>query len=158
MITKHQLYEDFQGYNAYQIQDADRIIRERIVKLLDTMLYKIIHCSDKARNDGREKLLSIVDTIRRRTERIKEEVENKSLSYISPELKMNITHVDEKKLKNIDFKLENLLAQCNEITEMITCKETELYIIGHFTSINSVLREFEEQFRERTIALKKEVR
>jgi hypothetical protein len=158
MTNDTDLYNDFNGYNAYPLKEAEKIIRSRFGERIETLIAKIHECVNKAKGKGKLKLLSEVEKVRRRITRMKKVIDERDLVYVAPYLKDKITRVDEEKLKSVDYRVAELISMSEEIVEEITCGETDVHILDKFKQISDYFREMENKCHERSLLLKKDVK
>jgi len=150
------IYRDFKGYNAYPVQEAEKIIRSRFGERIDALLEKINDCVAKAKSERRLKTLSEVEKARRRIVRMKNIIEERKMIFVAHYLKEQITAVDEEKLKIIDYRVAELIGMSETIISEIACGETDLHIIDKFTKISECFREMENRCHERALLLRRD--
>jgi hypothetical protein len=157
MSIDSNIYGDFKGYNAYQISDAEKIIRRRHSDNFSRLIEKIEECEKKARDQRQLKILEGILTIKNRMVRMKRDLDERDAIYMTFSMKERLAQVDEERLKKIDFHVVELMAQCEQIMETFTCSETDMHIIEKFATINDHLRKMEEQCHDRMKVFRKEV-
>ncbi len=157
MKDKIDIYKDFDGYNAYPLVEAERIIRGRILYEFSKLLEKLEGCVEKAKRMRLIKILEHIIAVKSRMERMKKQIKERDNIFVPVYLKARIAHVDEEKLKTIDFRLVELIAMSKEILESLSCAEADTHIIDKFTRINEILREMENNCHSRALILKKEI-
>jgi hypothetical protein len=158
MANDTDLYNNFNGYNAYPLKEAEKIIRARFGERIEALIAKIHECVNKAKGEGRLKLLSEVEKVRRRITRMKKVIDERDLVFVAPYLKDKITSVDEEKLKSVDYRVAELISMSEKIVEDITCGETDVHILDKFKQISDYFREMENRCHERSLLLKKDVK
>lgn len=146
----------FDGYAKMSLLDADRKVRDVLVGRLDELLGKVHECSLKARNEGREKLLSEIDTIERRLSRLRDMTAFHECSYIPPYMKQGIASVDTKSLNEIECRLEAFIDEAWGMISDLSCAEKDLKIIAKLSAINGTLRNYESELNTRGMMLKQE--
>ncbi len=157
MSIDSNIYDDFKGYNAYQISDAEKIIRRRHSNNFSRLIEKIAECEKKARDQRQIKILESILSIKNRMVRMKKDVDGRDAIFMTFSMKERLAQVDEQRLKQVDFHVVELMSQCEQIMETLTCSETDMHIIEKFSTINDRLREMEEQCHDRMKVFKKEV-
>jgi hypothetical protein len=158
MATETDLYNNFNGYNAYPLKDAEKIIRNRFGERIETLITKINECINKAKGEGRLKLLSEVEKVRKRITRMKKMIDERDLVFVAPYLKDKITRVDEEKLKSVDYRVAELISMSENTIEEISCGETDVHILDKFKKISEYFREMENRCHERSLLLKKDMK
>ena len=157
MNSKTDIYKDFNGYNAYPLQEAEKIIRSRLLDDFSTLIEKVEGCVEKARSMRLLKILEHILAVKKRMERMKSEMKERDTIFVPIYLKARIAHVDEEKLKTIDFRLIELIDMSRAIIDELSCVEGDTHIIDKFTRINDYLREMENRCHSRALLLKKEI-
>lgn len=157
MGEKPDIYKDFKGYNAYPLMDAERIIRKRILREFDKLIQQIEGCEKKARDMRMIWILEHITVLLRRMQRMKKEIKERDEVFVPVYLKSRIAHLDEEKLKQIDYGLVELIARSRDIIDTMSCAETDTHITRKFSSINDHLRDMEALCHQRALILKKEV-
>ncbi|OHD69964.1 MAG: hypothetical protein A2W19_02810 [Spirochaetes bacterium RBG_16_49_21] len=157
MSIDSKIYDDFKGYNAYQIGDAEKIIRHRHSKNFSSLIEKIEGCEAKARDQRQIKILERILSVKNRMARMKKEVDERDAVFMTFHLKERLAQVDEEKLREIDFHVVDLMSHCEQILDSLTCSETDMHIIEKFSSINEYLREMEEHCHDRMKVFRKEI-
>lgn len=155
MISREELYNSFNGYNAYPLVEADRIIRYRFRDMCGELLDIVNKCYNKSKETGREKVQANIEPVRSRLTRIKKEIEERDLSYVPPFIKEGITGVDEKELSDIDHAIADIFNTAFSAMNELSCDEEYANIVQRFTRFNSLLRDLEEKCHVRMKALKK---
>jgi hypothetical protein len=158
MATATDLYNDFNGYNAYPLKEAEKIIRSRFGERIEALIMKINECTKKAKGEGRLKLLSEVEKVRKRITRMKKIIDERDLVFVAPYLKDKITRLDEEKLKSVDYRVAELISMSENIIEAISCGETDIHILDKFKMISEYFREMENRCHERSLLLKKDMK
>lgn len=156
MQTPLKLYENFEGYNAYPLQEAEKIIRSQIGKKVRSMREEVDKCLNLAKEHGREKLISEILALEKRIDRLIGQIEERDRIYVPAYLKERITRVDEEQLEQIDSRVEDILNSCDEIIQQLTCAETDMHVVDRFTDINNKLRQMENLCHERSKLLVKD--
>jgi hypothetical protein len=157
MSIDSNIYGDFKGYNAYQVSDAEKIIRRRHSNNFSRLIQKIEECEKKAKEQRQLKILERILTIKNRMVRMQRDLDERDAVPMTFSMKERLAHVDEERLKKIDFRVVELMSQCEQIMETLTCSETDMHIIEKFSTINDRLRELDEQCHERMKVLRKEI-
>lgn len=155
MIAKGELYNNFDGYNAYPLVDADRIIRYRFRDMCGELLDLVNQCYIKSKETGREKIQANIEPVRSRIARIKKEIEERELSYVPPYIKEGITGIDENAISEIDHAVAGIFNTAFSAMSELSCDEEYTNIIQRFTQINSLLRDLENKCHERMRVLKR---
>ncbi|HOO71652.1 MAG TPA: hypothetical protein PK926_07810 [Spirochaetota bacterium] len=155
-MAMNDLYQDFPGYKAGSLVEADRFIRHRFVEICSDVLARVNRCYDQSREKGKLKLASEIEQVKRRLAKLEREIEERELSYLPPFLKEGIASVDHEKLSDVDHAIYDVFQKCTRNLEGLTCHEQDMHIIDRFTSINSLLREIEGKCHERMKLLKME--
>ncbi len=158
MVTEKLGLAGFDGYAKMSLLDADRKVREVLAGRLDDLLGKVHECSVKARNDGREKLLSEIDTFERRLTRLREMTVFHEGSYVPPYMKQGIARVDTKSLNEIDGRLEALIDEAYGMISDLSCAEKDLKVIAKLSAISGTLRNYESELNVRSMMLKQELK
>ncbi|GEM_PF-427033 len=158
MVAVTRIHQDFDGYAAGSIETAERYVRERIGELVNGLAAKIRHCSVKARENGRIKLLSEIEPLRNRIEKIQRRMTESESIYFPPHIRQGMAKVDDAAVRECDRKIEMSLNSCSEIADSLTCAESDTHIIERFSAMAGYLRKFETLYAERRMALKKEKR
>jgi len=156
MPAQLKLYEDFEGYNAYPLQDAEKMIRTKIGKQVRIMRDEVDKCLSNAKEHGKEKLISEILTLEKRIDRMITQIEERDRIYVPAYLRERITQLDEEKLEEIDSRVENILNTCEATIQQLSCAETDMHIIDRFTEINKNLRQMENLCHERSKLLVKD--
>ncbi len=158
MVTGKPVRSGFDGYEKLSLGDADKIVRQMLENKLADLADKVHACSEKARSEGREKLLSEVETIARRLVRIREMTAFHEGSYMSPYLKEKILKVDADSLNQADGRLEGLIEDAISLITELSCAEKDLYIISKFSSMSTILRNYEAELAGRNKLLRQELK
>ncbi len=156
MQASLKLYENFEGYNAYPLQESEKMIRSQIGKKVRSMREEVDKCLNLAREHGREKLISELFTLEKRLDRLIGQIEERDRIYVPAYLKEHITRVDEEKLEHVDGRVEDILNACDEIIQQLSCAETDMHVVDRFTDVNNKLRQMENLCHERSKLLVKE--
>ena len=157
MSINSNIYDDFDGYNAYQIADAEKVIRQRHSANFSTLIEKIEGCEKKARDQMQIKILEKILAVKNRMTRMKKEVDERDAVFMTFNLKEKLARVDEEKLREVDFRVVDLMLKSEQILDSLTCAEKDMHIIEKFTTVNTHLREMEEQCHERMKVFRKEI-
>ena len=157
MKSEINIYKDFNGYNAYPLAEAERIIRGRILTEFSKLIKQIEGCEEKARSMRLIKILQQIVTVKNRMERMKKDIKERDNIFVPAYLKERIARVDEEKLKVVDSRLIELINLNKEILESLSCAEVDTHITDKFTTINENLREMENNCHSRALLLKKEI-
>ncbi len=158
MATETDLYNNFNGYNAYPLKDAEKIIRDRFGERIEALIMKINECINKAKGEGRLKLLSEVEKLRKRITRMKKIIDERDLVFVAPYLKDRISRLDEEKLKSVDYRVAELISMSENTIEAISCGETDIHLLDKFKKISEYFREMENRCHERSLLLKKDMK
>jgi len=158
MLTGKPGSVEFDGYARLSLWDADRMVREFLVGRLENLTGKVRECSEKARAQGREKLLSEIDTIERRLSRIRDLTVYREGSYVPPYMKQGISRADTQSLNETDGRLEALIDEAFAMISDLSCSEKDLYIIDKLSAISGVMRSFESDLNSRSRLLKREAK
>jgi hypothetical protein len=158
MVTEKQGLAGFDGYAKLSLLDADRKVRDVLAGRLSDLKAKVHECSQKARSEGREKLLSEIDTIERRLSRLRDMTAFHEGSYIPPYTKQGISRIDTKSLNDIDGRLETLIEDAYGMISDLSCAEKDLNIIAKLSAISGILRNYESELNARSILLKQELK
>ena len=146
-MNESMLYDDFKGYNEYPAGEGEEIIRNRLSALFEKIIKKNEECLVKAKEMGMEKIMSRVLQVRTRTERMKKEMDHK---FIGSEFNFDkISPSEEEELRETDLSLEKYILQAYAVIEPMTCLETDMHIVEHFTEISNCLREIEHLCQKR---------
>ncbi len=157
MVTGKPGRSEFDGYDNLSLMDADKLVRHLLEEKLEGLAEKVHSCSEKARETGREKLLSEMETISRRLTRIKEMTAFKEGSYVPPFLKEKILKADTDSLKKIDNRLMGLIDEALSLITELSCSEQDLYIITKLSGMSTLLRNYEAELAGRNKLLKQEI-
>ena len=149
MASHEDFYRGFNGYNAYPLREAEKIIRERLTSRCDKLIEEIDGCYEKSRESGRLKIASNIEAVRKRLIKLKKDIEEKEATYISPYVKEGISKVDEKRITEVDLAIVDILDECLESVTVLSCNEEDMHIIDRFTGMNSRIRQLEEKCHER---------
>ncbi len=147
------IHHDFDGYGAHPLSQGERLIRERMLECLNGLRERNELCLSRAREEGREKLMSQIMTVKRRLERISEDI-RESGSGMQYRLE-RISAGDERALRQKDQRIADIIAGCSGIIDALSCSETDMHIIDRYSRIMSDLGEVENLFHERWKLLKK---
>lgn len=146
-MNESMLYNNFNGYNEYPAGEGEELIRIRLSEQFDKIVKKNEECLLKAKDLGMEKIMSRVLQIKTRTERMKKEMDHK---FIGGEYKFDkLSSEEEDELRETDLSLEKYILQAYAVIEPMTCLETDLHIVEHFTEMSNHLREIEHLFQKR---------
>jgi len=157
MKSKPNIYKDFNGYNACPLDEAEKIIRGRLLNDFSTLIEKVEGCVENAKNMRLIKILEHILAVKKRMERMESEMKERDNIFVPVYLKARIAQVDEEKLKTVDFRLIELIDMNREILDELSCAEADIHIIDKFTRINENLREMENHCHSRSLLLKKEI-
>lgn len=157
MKKKINIYKGFKGYNAYPLVEAEKIIRGRISDEFSKLIEKVDGCVEKSKSQRLIKILEHILAVKKRMERMKNEIKERDNLFVPVYLKARIAHLDEEKLKEVDFRLMELIETNMELIESLTCAEGDTHITDKFTRVNENLREMENKCHARALLLKKEV-
>jgi len=157
MKKKIDIYKGFKGYNAYPLTEAEKMIRCRIADEFSELVEMVDGCVEKSKRMRLVKILEHILAVKKRVERMKKEIKDRDNLFVPVYLKARIAHLDEEKLKDVDFRLMELIEMNKEIIESLTCAEGDIHIIDKFTRVNENLREMENKCHARALLLKKEV-
>ena len=76
-MAMNDLYHDFSGYKAGSLVEADRFIRNRFVEICSDILGKVNSCYDQSREQGKLKLASEIEQVKRRLAKLEREIEER---------------------------------------------------------------------------------
>lgn len=152
-MNTSKIHQDFKGYSGYPLSEGEKLIRDRLIACLDALGGKNELCLSKALSSGREKLLSEIETLKKRLERIRDEMK-RAAGGVQYKFEV-ISAADETRARDIDSRIEDILFQCAGIFEVLTCSETDTHILDRYTLISENLREIERLFHERLKIFKK---
>jgi hypothetical protein len=156
-MKKSDIYKDFKGYNAYPLIEAERIVRGRILQEFNQLIQLLEGCEKKAKDMRLIWILEHITALMRRMQRMKKEIEERDEVFVPVYLKSRLAHLDEEKLKEIDFRLVELISSSMETIGSMSCAETDTRINEKFSGISDNLREMESLCHQRALILKKEV-
>lgn len=156
-MKKTDIYKDFKGYNAYPLIEAEKIIRTRILDAFNVLVGQLDGCEQKATSMRMLWILEHITVLKRRMERMRNQIKARDEIFIPVYLKARIAHVDEEKLKEIDHRLMELVSMSMDIVDSLSCAEIDASISDKFNQISNHLREMESNCHERALILKKEV-
>lgn len=141
------IHNDFKGYHGYPLAESERIIRERIIECMNHIHEKNEHCLARVRAVGKEKLLSEIESLKKRIETIQGYMVNagRGARYTFEKLPAE----REARLRELDTKLWDLLSQCAGILDRLSCSETDVHVIEHYTRMSAHLHEIDRAFHER---------
>jgi hypothetical protein len=157
MKDKTDIYKDFKGYGVLPLAEAERTIRNRILKKFSELILQLKGCEEKARSLRMIKILQHIVALKTRMNRMRKQIQERDELFVKAYLKTHISHVDEERLKNIEFRLVELIAENKEIIDSLSCAETDTHLMDKFERINDNLREMEENCHQRAMALRKEI-
>ncbi len=139
--------EGFNGYGSHPLAESEKLIRNRIIACMDELNAKNDQCMARARDEGREKLVSEIESLKKRMEKMRRAME---LAGSGARFKFEkLSSADEKRLRELDLKLESLFSECAGLFEGLSCSETDLHIIEHYSRMNAHLGGIEQVFHER---------
>ncbi len=147
------IHHDFDGYGAHPLSQGEHLIRERLLECLNGLRERNESCLSRAREEGKEKLMSQIVTVNKRLERISEEI-RESGSGLHYRLE-RISAADESALRQKDQRIADVIAGCAGIIDGLSCTETDMHIIDRYARIMIDLGEVEKLFHERWKLLKK---
>lgn len=150
-MNQSTLHNGFTGYRQ-NVQEADRIMRERMLQCIKKLHEKNLHCLNEAKSHGKEKLFSEIETIHKRLEKFEQEINKQPIAHFKLE---GLDQSDEEKLKIIEEKIERLAQECGDIIDNLSCSQVDTHIIEQYTRIASHLRLAERLYHERMMILKK---
>jgi len=152
-MNESTVYDKFNGYNAYPLKTGERMVRGKLIELFNKIIKKNETCLIKARDKGLEKLLSRILAVKKRMERIKNEMEqiDHGVEYRFEK----IAERDETAMRKADLSIENTIDQCAKLIDSLTCMETDMHISERFAKMDSLLREIENLFHQRMEIFKK---
>jgi hypothetical protein len=156
-MKKADIYKDFNGYNAYPLAEAEKIIRSRILAAFDELVGQLDGCEQKAGSMRMLWILEHITVLKRRMQRMRNQIKERDEIFIPVYLKARIARVDEKKLEKIDHRLVELIGLSLDIIGALSCAETDTRVGDKFAKISDYLREMEAGCLERALILKKEV-
>ncbi len=151
MNNQTDIYNDFKGYNSCRIQESERIIRKRHLNNFLKCSELINSCEKKVKSGKKVKTLEKIITLKKKISSIEKEFETKAKVLENADIRIGITNVDEKKLKDIDYRVAGAMAKIREILESMTCIETDMFINKKFSDINKYLDDIEIGCRERML-------
>jgi hypothetical protein len=146
-MNTSKIHHDFKGYDAYPLVESEHLIRERLLECLGGLREKNEHCLAKSRDEGREKLMSQIMTVKQRVDRISEEIK-KSLSGVHYKFE-HMPAGDETAAREIDDRIEEHIKRCGGIIDELSCAETDMHIIERYSLIMENLGDIEKLFHER---------
>ena len=156
-MKKTDIYKGFEGYNAYPLAEAEKMIRSRILAAFNELVGQLEGCEQKAGSMRMLWILEHITVLKRRMERMRNQIKERDEIFIPVYLKARIARVDEEKLKKIDHRLMEVIGLSLEIINTLSCAETDSRIGDKFAKISDYLREMEANCQERALILKKEV-
>ena len=151
------IYKNFKGYGGYPLREAEKIIRSRILTEFTNLIRLLEGCEEKTRNMRMIKILQHIIALKSRMNRMEKQIHERDELFVPAYLKAHISHIDEEKLKKIDFRLAELIIKSKEIIDSLSCAETDTRIIEKFTRINEHLRNIEKNCHQRALVLKREI-
>ncbi len=154
-MTEHTptVHNDFLGYGGYRPEVGEKIIRERLITLFDTIIEKNRLCLERAREMKMEKIMSRVLVVKKRAESIRNMmVRSEEHAHYKIE---KMTDKDETAMRKMDREIEDLITDCGDVIGDLTCMETDLHIVDRFRQMNDRLRRIESLCRKRTRLFKK---
>ena len=77
---------------------------------------------------------------------------------MSPYLKEKILKVDADSLNQADGRLEGLIEDAISLITELSCAEKDLYIISKFSSMSTILRNYEAELAGRNKLLRQELK
>jgi hypothetical protein len=146
-MNNSSIHDNFKGYGAYPLSESEKMIRSKLIACLGELMKKNDTCFEKARDEGREKVMSEILSVKKRVERITAETE-KSMGGIKYRLEV-ISDKDDKTASRIDSRIEELISGCAGIIDALTCSRADEDIIEQYSKIMSNLAELEKLFHER---------
>lgn len=153
MNTETDIYKDFNGYNAYPLIDAEKIIRERQIKNFNRCIELIKGCEKKAKEMKTVKILERVISLKKKMARLENEFAERGNILKNASKNLTFNRVDEDKLKKIDYDVAGKISGITETLEALSCAETDIHINKKFSAINSDLNEIEKNCKERLLIL-----
>ncbi|MCU0822093.1 MAG: hypothetical protein MUC95_06425 [Spirochaetes bacterium] len=151
MNNQTDIYKDFKGYNSYAVQESERIIRERHMNNFLKCAELIKNCEEKTKAGKGVKILEKVMVLRKKMSNLEKEFEKKADILKTAGMSIKINHVDEERLKAIDFNVAGAMGKIEEILGSMTCAETDMLINTKFSDINKYLNDIEIECRERML-------
>jgi hypothetical protein len=141
------IHHEFKGYDAYPLMESEHMIRERLLECLGGLREKNERCLEKSRDEGREKLMSRILTVKQRMDRVSEEI-TRSMSGVHYKFE-HMPAVDEAAAREIDGKIEDRIIQCAGIIDALSCAETDMHIVERYSLIMENLGQVEKLFHDR---------
>ncbi len=141
------IHEDLKGCQGYPIAESERIVRERIIECMKHIQAKNEHCLARARAAGKEKLLSEIESLKKRIEKIRGYMENTGRGAHYKFEKLPAAR--ERRLQELDAKLWDLLSHFAGRLDQLSCSDTDVHVIEHYTRMNAHLGEIDRAFHER---------
>ena len=157
MKDKTDIYKNFKGYSGQPLADAEKTIRTRILKEFGGLIRLLEGCEEKARSLRMIKILQHIVALKTRMKRMQKKIQERDELFVPAYLKAHLSHIDEEKLKKIDFKLMELITDNERIIDSLSCAETDTHLMEKFTRLNENLREMDNNCHQRALALKKEI-
>lgn len=152
-MNTSKIHEGFNGYGKSPLHEGEHLIRERLVGCLGSLRSKNEGCLVKAREEGREKILERILSVKTRVERIADDAE-KSMSGVKYKLG-SMPAQDEAAARTIDERIEEIIGQCAGIVDNLSCHEPDMNILERYTVIMEHLGEVEELLHRRMMIFKR---
>ncbi len=150
-MAQSTIHANFGGY-THNVEETDRIMRERILQCIKNLHEKNLHCLQEAKTMGREKLYSEIETMHKRLEKFEQEIRKHPVASFKFE---GLSESDNEKISMIEEKIERLASECADIIDSLSCSQVDTHIIDQYTRLASHLRLAERLYHERMTILKK---
>ncbi len=134
----------------HPLQQEERRFHGEVLKCLDVLSGKIEDCRTGAERTGKDKLLSMMVTLRSRVENIAKTIS----SEIERKYRLDpVAEKDLKRIDEIDSGIKSIIEDCGKSLGEFACTSQES--LGEFNeNINSHMREFEKLYGERAKILR----
>ncbi len=146
-MNTSKIHYDFNGYGEYPLSEGEHMIRDRILECMNGLRKKNETCLNKAQDERREKLLSQILSIKKRMDRITDDMK-KSIDEIYYKFE-KISATDEAAIRELDIRIEEKITQCSETIDSLACSDTDMHISDRYTQIMQEIGEVEKLFHER---------
>ena len=136
--------------NEHPLQKEERRFHDEVLKCIDVLSEKIENCRSGAERTGKDKLLSMMITLRSRVENIAKSIS----SEIERKYRLDpVAEKDMKRIDEIDVNIKSIIADCGKSLGDFSC--TSIESLAEFNeNINSHMREFEKLYGERAKLLR----
>jgi hypothetical protein len=146
-MNTSKIHGDFNGYGGYPLSEGEHIIRARIMECMNGLREKNDICLEKARSERREKLLSQILSIKKRMDRISDDMK-KSMEEIQYRFE-KISETDEAAIRAIDRMIEENIVKCSEVIDSLECSNTDMHIADRYAHIMEGIGNVEKLFHDR---------